>query len=209
MSAPLGGDRLALDITTAAHTRLEVTTAAATIALRGCQPDPATYDVRLTVGEDASLYWLPQPLISTYGSSLHQTYRLELDGRSHVLLREEQLLRRSAEPPGHLSTRLTVLRAGRTILHQQTVYGTQAPAWDGPAVLGGHRATGQLLLVTPDLESPPAPILLGDPSHGHCILSPLADNAALLATATAPTLARLRQLLDAALTHAVDMGRSA
>ncbi|MGA5606222.1 urease accessory protein UreD [Streptomyces griseoincarnatus] len=209
MSAPLGGDRLALDITAAAHTRLEVTTAAATIALRGCTPDPATYDVRLTVGADASLHWLPQPLISTYGSSLHQTYRLELDGRSHVLLREEQLLGRSAEPPGHLSTRLTVLRAGRTILDQQTVYGTQAPAWDGPAVLGGHRATGQLLLITPDLESPPAPILLGDPSRGHCILSPLADNGGLLATAIAPNLAGLRQLLDAALTHAVDTGRSA
>ncbi len=122
-----------------------------------------------------------------------------------MLLREEQLLGRSVEPPGHLSTRLTVLRAGRTILDQQTVYGTQAPAWDGPAVLGGYRATGQLLLVTPDLESPPAPLLLDDPLWGHCILSPLADDAALLATAVAPTLAGLRQLLDAALAHATKL----
>ncbi|WP_246111991.1 urease accessory protein UreD [Streptomyces hawaiiensis] len=196
MSAPLGGDELALDVTAGTSTRLEVTAAAATIALSGATNEPATYDVRLTVGENASLHWLPQPLISTHGSSLHQTYRVDLHGTSHLLLRKEQLLGRSAEPPGQLSTRLTVLRAGSTILDQQTVYGPRAPAWDGPAVLGCHRATGQLLLVTPDLDPPPAPLLLGDPLRGHCVLSPLADDAALLATAVAPTLAGLRQLLD-------------
>jgi urease accessory protein len=209
MSAPLGGDELALDVTAEAHTRLEVTTAAATIALRGPTPDPATYDVRLTVGEGASLHWLPQPLISTHGSSLNQTYRVELAGTSHVLLREEQLLGRSAEPPGHLSTRLTVLRAGRTILDQQTIYGPQGPAWDGPAVLGGHRATGQLLLVTPDSGARPEPVLLGDRLHGHCVLAPLADATALLATAVAPTLDALRRLLDSALSHTAGTGRSA
>ncbi|WP_406467904.1 urease accessory protein UreD [Streptomyces hirsutus] len=199
MSAPLGGDRLALDVTAEARTRLEVTTAAATIALRGPTADPATYDVRLTVGEEASLRWLPQPLISTRGSTVHQTYRVELAGSSRLLLREEQLLGRTAEPPGHLSTRLTVRRDGRPILDQHTVYGAPTPAWDGPAVLGGHRATGQLLLVDPGLDVPPAAVLLGDPVEGHCVLAPLADGSALLATAVAPTPARLRRLLDTAL----------
>lgn len=208
MSAPLGGDELELDITAEAQARLEVTTAAATIALRGATPDPATYDVRLTVGEDASLNWLPQPLISTHGSSLHQTYRVDLARTSHVLLREEQLLGRTAEPPGHLSTRLTVTRAGRTILDQQTVYGPRGPAWDGPAVLGGHRATGQLLLVTPGSKARPAPVLLGDRLHGYCVLAPLAEATALLATAVAPTLAGLRRLLSTALTHAVGTKQS-
>ncbi|MFF9090911.1 urease accessory protein UreD [Streptomyces sp. NPDC014991] len=202
MSAPLGGDRLALDIAAGAHARLDVTTAAATIALRGSTTDPATYDVRLTVGEGASLHWLPQPLISARGSTLHQTYRVELAGTSRLLLREEQLLGRIAEPPGHLSTRLTVRRDGRTILDQHTVYGAPAPAWDGPAVLGGHRATGQLLLVDPELEAPPEPVLLGEPARGHCVLAPLADGPAVFATAVAPTPAELRSLLDAALAAA-------
>ncbi|MGW9499201.1 urease accessory protein UreD [Streptomyces prasinus] len=201
MSGPLGGDRLALDVTAGARTRLEVTTAAATIALRGSTRDPATYDVRLTVGEDASLNWLPQPLISAAGSTLHQTYRVELAGTSRLLLREEQLLGRSAEPSGHLSTLLTVRRNGRPVLDQHTAYGAPAPAWDGPAVLGGHRATGQLLLVEPGPDAPPAPVLLGDPARGQCVLAPLADSQVLLATAVAPTLARLRHLLDAALAH--------
>ncbi|MFJ8545812.1 urease accessory protein UreD [Streptomyces sp. NPDC093586] len=206
MSAPLGGDRLALDITAEARARLEVVTAAATIALRGPTTDPATYDVRLTVGEDASLHWLPQPLISAHGSTLHQTYRVELAGTSRLLLREEQCLGRTAEPPGHLSTRLTVRRDGRPILDQHTAYGAGAPAWDGPAVLGGHRATGQLLLVDPELAVPPEPVLLGDPVRGHCALAPLADGPALLATAVAPTPARLRHLLDAALARACGAG---
>ncbi|NUS81391.1 MAG: urease accessory protein UreD, partial [Streptomyces sp.] len=174
--------------------------AAATIALRGSTTDPADYDVRLTADENASLTWLPQPLISTRGSTLHQTYTVDLAASSRLLLREEQLLGRTAEPPGHLTTRLTVRRAGRLILDQHTTYGVPAHAWDGPAVLGGHRACGQLLVVTPEPHSIEEPVHLGeDPADGCAVLAPLADTCALLTTAIAPTPARLRLLLDAAL----------
>lgn len=200
MSAPLGGDRLALDITARKRAELEVTTAAATIALRGSTTDPAGYDVRLTADENASLTWLPQPLISTRGSTLHQTYTVDLAASSRLLLREEQLLGRTAEPPGHLTTRLTVRRAGRLILDQHTAYGVPALAWDGPAVLGGHRACGQLLIVAPEPHSIEEPVHLGDdPADGCAVLAPLADTRALLTTAIAPTPSRLRLLLDAAL----------
>jgi urease accessory protein len=202
MSAPLGGDRLALDIAAEARAELEVTTAAATIALRGSTTAPATYDVRLTVGENASLNWLPKPLISTRGSTLHQSYTVELTSTSRLLLREEQLLGRTAEPPGHLSTRLTVRRDGRLLLDQRTAYGGPAPAWDGPAVLGGHRTAGQLLVVHPQLAADQKPFLIGeDPEEGCAVLAPLANGPALLATAVAPTPAHLRRILDTALAH--------
>lgn len=205
MSAPLGGDRLALDITAEARTRLEVTTAAATIALRGSTADPATYDVRLAVGPHACLNWLPQPLISTRGSTLRQTFDVDLASTSRLLLREEQVLGRTAEPPGLLSTRLTVRRDGRAILDQHTVHGDPATAWNGPAVLGGHRATGQLLIVGPELDTGRKPLVLGDgPAEGYAVMAPLADAPALLTTAVAPTPDRLRRLLDAALAHASD-----
>ncbi|MFF8373718.1 urease accessory protein UreD [Streptomyces lydicus] len=68
MSAPLGGDRLTIDVSAEDRAALEVTTAAATLALRGPTTDAATYDVRLTAGEHAHLRWLPQPLISAAGS---------------------------------------------------------------------------------------------------------------------------------------------
>lgn len=61
MSAPLGGDRLTLDITAEDRAEVEITTAAATLALRGPTTDAATYDVRLTIGEHARMRWLPQP----------------------------------------------------------------------------------------------------------------------------------------------------
>jgi urease accessory protein len=202
MSAPLGGDRLAVVVTAEDRSELEVTTAAATIALRGPTTAPATYDIRLTVGENASVNWLPQPLISTRGSTLHQNCAVELAPTSRLLLREEQLLGRTAEPPGLLSTRLTVRRDGRPLLDQHTTYGDPATAWDGPAVLGPHRAAGQLLAVHPHLEPGHRPLLIEDsPAEGHAVLTPLANAPALLVTAIAPTPALLRRLLDSGLAH--------
>lgn len=202
MCAPLGGDRLALDITAEEHAKLEVSTAAATIALPGATTAPATYDVRLTVADHAILTWLPKPLISVQNSTLHQTCTVDLAPTAAVILREEQLLGRTPEPPGHLTTRLTVHRGGRPVLDQHTAYGGTAPAWDGPAVLGGYRAVGQLLVVDPHLAPDHPPILIGDdPEAGHAVLTPLAQHPAYLATATARSLHDVGKLLDTALEH--------
>ncbi|WP_078492431.1 urease accessory protein UreD [Streptomyces yerevanensis] len=204
MSAPLGGDRLTIDVTAGDRAVLEVTTAAATLALRGPTTAPATYDVRLTAGEHASLRWLPQPLISAAGSNLRQTYTVELAATARLLLREEQLLGRTDEDPGHLVSRLLVRRAGRPLLDQQTAYGAPEPGWDGPAVLHGHRAVGQLLLVDPEMGTRRDPVLLREGSQdGAAVLTPLAGGPALLATAVAPTSSALRELLDEALAHAL------
>lgn len=159
-------------------------------------------------GSTASLHWLPEPLISTRGSVLHQTFTVDLAPTSRLLMREEQLLGRSGEAPGHLTTRLTVRRGGRPLLDQHSAYGHPAPAWDGPAVLGDHRATGQLLLVDPGLDAPREPHVIGDGSaEGHAVLTPLADPQALIATAVAPTPAQLRHLLDTALAHVYETPR--
>lgn len=204
MSAPLGGDRLTIDVTAGNRAALEVTTAAATLALRGPTTDPAHYDVRLTAGEHTRLRWLPQPLISAAGSNLQQTYTVELAATARLLLREEQLLGRANEEPGHLVSRLLVHRAGRPLLDQQTAYGHPEPGWDGPAVLHEHRAFGQLLLVDPKLGVHRDPVLLRQGSRDGCaVLTPLASGPALLATAVAPTSSALRELLDEALAHAL------
>ncbi|MYT16960.1 urease accessory protein UreD [Streptomyces sp. SID4951] len=204
MSAPLGGDRLALDITAEDRAELDVTTAAATLALRGPTTAPATYDVRLTAGEHAHLRWLPQPLISAADSNLQQTYTVSLAATSRLLLREEQILGRANEKPGHLVSRIRVHHAGRPLLDQHTAYGDPAPGWDGPAVLDGNRAVGQLLVVDPELDGRRAPILLREATKDGCaVLAPLAGGPALLATAIAPTSSALRELLDEALGHAL------
>ncbi|MGW8066658.1 urease accessory protein UreD [Streptomyces ziwulingensis] len=204
MSAPLGGDRLCLEISAEERAELEVTTAAATLALRGPTATAATYDVRLTVGEHATLRWLPQPLISAAGSNLRQTCTVELAATARLVLREEQLLGRAGEEPGRLVSRILVRRAGRTLLDQRTAYGNPEPGWDGPAVLNGHRAVGQLLLVGP-AAARDEPVLLRRGEGGCAVLSPLAGGPALLATAVAPTSSVLRELLDEA--HAYALGQ--
>ncbi|MFD7386519.1 urease accessory protein UreD [Streptomyces anulatus] len=203
MSAPLNGDRLAIEADIADGARLTVDSAAATVALPGPRADtgPSAYGVDLTVGEGAALRWLPEPLVSARGSHLHQTTRVHLAPTAHLLLREEQVLGRHGEPTGALTTRLTVHRAGRPLLDQQLAYGPGAPGgWDGPAVLGGHRAVGQLLLADPAFEDRPLPARLLGPTAA---LTPLAGPAVLV-TAVAADGRLLRGILDDAMRELLD-----
>ncbi len=197
MSAPLGGDRLRMETTVQQGAVLHVTSAAATLALRGPTQEPATYGVHLTVAEHAELRWSPKPLICAAGSNLRQTWTIDLAPTARLVLREEQILGRIGEPPGHVTTRLTVRRGGSVLLDQEAEYGPGAPAWDGPAVLACHRATGQILLVDPAFENTPTEArLYGDtPQTGYAALTPIAGPAALV-TAIAPRGLQLRQLLD-------------
>ncbi|MFF3828417.1 urease accessory protein UreD [Streptomyces griseus] len=203
MSAPLNGDRLAVEaeVTDGAH--LTVDAAAATVALPGPRPDadPSTYGVDLTVGEGAVLHWLPEQLVSAHGSDLRMTTRVRLAPTARLLLREEQILGRHGEPTGALTARLTVHHAGRPLLDQQLAYGPGAPGgWDGPAVLAGHRAVGQLLLADPSFGDAPLPARLLGPTAA---LTPLAGPAVLV-TAVAADARLLRGMLDEAMRELLD-----
>ncbi|MET9293186.1 urease accessory protein UreD [Streptomyces sp. NPDC003077] len=216
MSAPLGGDRLRMEITAEPGASLRVTAAAATVALPGRTGAEATYDVELTVGEGARLDWLPEPLVSAEGSDLRMTTTVRLAPTARLVLREEQVLGRAGERTGRLRSRLVVRRAGRVLLDQETAYGPGVPGWDSAAVLGGHRAVGQLLVVDPAYERDPLPTrLLGEAeasgksdaagrttadagaAAGYAVCAPLAGPAALV-TAVAPDALALRRLLESA-----------
>ncbi|MFF2410479.1 urease accessory protein UreD [Streptomyces sp. NPDC058092] len=203
MSAPLGGDRLAIEARAEEGARLTVDSAAATVALPGpgTAAEPATYAIELSVGERAELGWLPEQLVSAHGSLLHMTTRAELAPTARLVLREEQILGRHGESTGTLTSRLTVRRAGRPLIDQQMAYGPAAPGgWDGAAVLGGHRAVGQLLVVDPSFdEGRPEARLLGPTA----VLTPLVGPAVLV-TAVAPDARLLRRVLDDALSDVID-----
>ncbi|MFJ4923058.1 urease accessory protein UreD [Streptomyces sp. NPDC088725] len=207
MSAPLGGDRLAIEAEVRDGAALTVDAAAATVALPGraaggvdaSQPEHACYEVRLAVGENAELNWLPQQLISANGSDLRMRTRVELAATGRLVLREEQILGRHGERPGTLTTRLTVRRADRPLFDQELSFGPGAPGgWDGGAVLGGHRAVGQLLIAGPEFEKEPAkPRSLGE----NAVLTPLAGPGVLV-TAVAHDARELRRTLDEVLLDA-------
>jgi urease accessory protein len=196
MSAPLGGDRLAIEATVEPGARLRVGSAAATVSLPGPTGGTATYDVHLTLGQGAELHWLPEPLIAAAGSDLRVTTRVDLAPGARLVLREEQILGRAGEEAGRLTTRLVVRHAGRPLLDQELSFGPGAPDWAGPAVLHTHRATGQLLTVDPAFDEKPAEprILSGDPARGEAVRTPLAGPA-VLTTAVAPDGLLLRRLL--------------
>jgi urease accessory protein len=199
MAAPLGGDRLRIEVSVAAGARLRVTSAAATVSLPGRIPAPAHYDLDLSVAEGGELEWLPEPVIAAQGSELRMTTRVTLASGARLLLREEQVLGRSEEAPGRITARLTLRHNGLTALDQQTDLGPGAPGWDGPAVLAGHRAVGQLLLCEPALaeraEKPATARFLTE-GAAEAALLPLAGAPALLVTAAALDGLRLRRLID-------------
>ncbi|WP_263106413.1 urease accessory protein UreD [Kitasatospora sp. DSM 101779] len=207
MAAPLGGDRLALHADVRPGAALTVTSAAATVSLPGRTAAPARYDLHLTVGEDAELDWRPEPVIAATGSHLLLTTVVHLAPGARLRLREEQVLGRLHDhargaPPGRITARLTVHLAdrtptgrtptGRILLDQQTDLGPGAPGWDGPAVLGPHRTTGQLLTV--GLPAPPPPPA-GTDAALLTLPGPADGPPATLLTALAPDALALRRLL--------------
>ncbi len=196
MSGPLGGDRLTVEAAVHEGAALHIGSAAATMALPGQSEAAAHYDVRLSVADDAELHWLPEQLISVHGSDLRVTTRADLAEGARLVLREEQALGRTGEPPGRLTSRLTVRRAGRLLLDQELACGPGAPGgWDGPAVLGGHRAVGQLVVVRPEFEDvKPSAAPVGE----WAALTPLAGPGVLV-TAVAPDALQVRRALDEAL----------
>ncbi|AVH61599.1 MULTISPECIES: urease accessory protein UreD [Streptomyces] len=196
MSGPLGGDHFTVEAEVAEGARLHVGSAAATIALPGQHKGEARYDVRLAVADGGELCWLPEQLISAGGSELSVSSRVDLRAGARLVFREEQVLGRAGEEPGRLTSRLTVRLDGRPLLDQELACGPGAPGgWDGPAVLAGQRALGQLVVVRPDFgTAPPAARMLGE----YAALTPLAGPAVLV-TALAPDALRLRRVLDEAL----------
>ncbi|MBV2352759.1 urease accessory protein UreD [Streptomyces sp. J2-1] len=196
MSGPLGGDRFGVEVHVAGGARLHVGSVAATLALPGQSGGEAHYDVRLDVADGGELRWLPEQLISVCGSDLRVATRVEVAPGGRLVLREEQVLGRTGESPGRLSSRLTVRVGGRPLLDQELACGPGAPGgWDGPAVLAGHRAVGQLLLVRPEFAEHPATARM----LGECAaLMPLAGPAVLV-SAVATDALRLREVLDEAL----------
>lgn len=200
MSGPFGGDRFTVSARAARGARLRVGSTGATLALPGQDRAEARYDVRLTV-DDAEPLLLSEPLISARGSDLSVTTRVDLAARARLVLREEQVLRRSGEEPGRLTSRPAVWIAGSCVLDQELSCGPgAAEGWGGPAGLAGHCTIGQVLLMRAEFATDPPTARSWE--EGSAVM-PLAGPAALM-TAVAPDALRLRRLLDAA---PVSLGR--
>jgi urease accessory protein len=196
-AGPLGGDDLRLGIDVEPGAALVLRGVAATLALPGPHGQPSRVEVTIRVAAGAALAWLPGPLIAARGCRHRALTQVLLEPGARLLLREELLRGRHGEQPGAVAQRLRVCLGDNPLLDQEIAAGPEAMGWAGPAVIGGRRAVGALLLVDPDWVG--TPIALPAPTPGADVaLLPL-DGPATLVTALAPDGLGLRQRLNAGL----------
>ncbi|MGW5123758.1 urease accessory protein UreD [Streptomyces sp. NPDC004069] len=196
-AGPIGGDLLRLDVEVAADAALVVRTVAATLVLPGPHGRPSHTETHLRVAPGGTLVWLPEPVIAAGRCDHHATTRVDLAPGARLLAREELLLGRRGEAPGAVRQHLRVTLAGRPLHDQEFAVGPDVPGWHGPAVTGGHRALGTLLLVDPDQPSAPEPE--PTPVEADAAVLRLSPTATLL-TALADDALTLRRHLDRGLT---------
>ncbi|GIF96177.1 urease accessory protein UreD [Catellatospora citrea] len=189
-AGPLGGDDLRIEIEVGEGAALCVRSVAASIALPGRDGTASRMTVTATVAAGGELRWLPEQLVAAAGCRHQATSTVELSGGARLWWREELICGRHDERPGDAVVSTAVDYDGGPLLRQSLTIGPGTPGWDGPAVLGGARATGSLLLVDP--HSPPRPpAVLADTA----VRMPLTGPATLI-TATGPDAHTLRRYLD-------------
>jgi urease accessory protein len=198
-AGPLGGDELRCAVDLGPGARVEVRSSAASIALPGPKGRESSLEIQAHISAGGELTWRPEPMIAARGARHRTTTRIELAQDARLLWRDDLVLGRDGEDPGSAATRLRVRRGGRTLLDYEFALGPRHPGSLGPAVTGGHRAIGAVLIVDPAWEGGvPASLLSVEPldgTGGAVAVMPLSGPAVLI-TAVAPDGLILNRLLD-------------
>jgi urease accessory protein len=193
-AGPLGGDDLALDVTVGAGACLAVRSAAATLAQPGARSSPSRTTMRFDVGDDASLDWHPEPLVSVRGSDHLVETTVALSDTARLRLVDELVLGRTGEEPGRIRLRCRVTRNGVALLAHDLDLGNGSAGWDSAAVMGGARALISSLCVGPDAATTSSVFTEAD-DGSRAAWMPLGRDAALL-LAVGPTLLAARHLVN-------------
>lgn len=188
-AGPLGGDELFLDIHVGAGSTLVLSEISATLLLPGARAGRSRMRITMRVDEEATLVWLPEPVIAARGCDHAHDIRIDLARSARLFMRDELLLGRHREAPGDLLQSVQVRREGEPLFMQQLQFGPGAPGMRGPAVLGGHKCVGTALAVCAAWEDEARPARLLNP---HAAVLPLAGPAVMI-NALAEDTATLRR----------------
>lgn len=189
-AGPVGGDHYRFDIHVGAGSTLVLTEVSATLLLPGPDGTPSRSDFRIQVDAGATFIWLPQPVIAAHRCDHLNDVAVDLVADSRLLIREQLLLGRHHEPSGRLRQRLRIRRDGRPLYAQDLDLGTATAT--SPAVTGGHRAVGSVLIVDPDWRPDThTPVQL----PGDAALLPVAAGTVLISALADDNLALRQQLL--------------
>jgi urease accessory protein len=152
-AGPLGGDRLRLEVEVGSGAALVLRTVAATVALPGPSGETSSTVVSVRVAAGGRFAWLPEPLVAAANCDHRSESIVEVAEDAQLLWRDEVVAGRHGEAPGRLRQATRVRWAGTTVLNQELELGPVSE-WAGPAVLGGARVTGNLVVVSPLCDPP-------------------------------------------------------
>lgn len=149
-----GGDELTWDIDAAATADLTLTTQACEKVYRSTD-DIARVDVRLRLGCDARLAWLPQETILFDGARLARTIDVDLEDGARLLAVESTIFGRSERREDVRTVRFRDrwrVRSRDRIVHaeDQAIEGDAVTILSRTATAGGHAAMATILLIGPD-----------------------------------------------------------
>ncbi|MFB4315463.1 urease accessory protein UreD [Actinomadura sp. 21ATH] len=190
-AGPLGGDDLEIDIEVRAGASLAVRSAATSVALPGAGESRLT--VRADVAAGGRLDFAPEPAVAAAGCRHRSSARITLAEGAALRWYEELVLGRHGEPPGRHASRFDVTFGGVPLLRHELCLDDPA-VYGSPAVLGGARAAGSVLLAGAGLPREPR---TGD---GVAVL-PLAGPGVLITAVAADSAALRRRLAGAERDH--------
>jgi urease accessory protein len=148
------GDVFAVTATAPANTALTLTTQAAEKVYRAAGAD-ARLDVTLTLGDGATLNWLPQETILYDRGRLARTLTIEMAASARLVACEVLVLGRTAHGEtvraGRLADQWRIRRDGR-LVHADAfrIDADVVAAGRGGATLAGGRAAASLVMAAPD-----------------------------------------------------------
>ena len=190
-----GGDKFELDVKVRAGARLSVTTAAAEKIYRSLGPDTNVI-IALTVGDGATLAWLPQETILFDRVRLRRTIDIELAGCGQLLLADAIVFGRAAMGEtvsvGRLFDRWRVRREG-TLIFAETlrIDGAVTQRLAENSVAAGGVAIAAILKIPADENAVAAVNAMQQDFAGEVGVS--AWNGLALARLVAPNGAALRR----------------
>lgn len=194
-----GGDRLGWDVNVGANASAAITTQACEKVYRAAS-DRAEVSIKLTVGENGRIAWLPQETIVFDRAAFARTLDVELAAGAEALLVEATVFGRLAmgerAAQGNFHDRWRVRGNGSLIHAEDFRIGPDIAAILGrPAVAGGAIAVATLLLVSPRAEALLDPVreIIGD--QGGASVWSVGTSGKLLARLYAEDGYQLRQRL--------------
>ena len=201
------GDRLAINASWQDGTSAVVTTQACERIYKS-RESAARIETRLTVGENAAAYWLPQETILFDGGRLERQAQVSLSGSARLIACEAVIFGRPAMGEtvrkGLLRDSWRIERDGKLIFLDRLGFeGDIAAQLDRQAVGGGARALASVLVCVPDtndlcdairplLDRPGITGGCSDLGRGVVLTRLLAPSGQKLRGALIPLLERLR-----------------